>query len=103
RTRRHTARNSASAARTRTLFLPALPADQPPRLEYYRLGKRLRPIDAISKIQSDFYLIRETAGESLFLLRGSTSALLIGTGGGAPILAAFVHSLIADLPLDVAI
>jgi glyoxylase-like metal-dependent hydrolase (beta-lactamase superfamily II) len=60
-------------------------------------------IDAVSKIQSDFYLIRESAGQSLFLLRGSTSALLIGTGGGGPGLAAFLHSLIGDLPLDVAI
>jgi glyoxylase-like metal-dependent hydrolase (beta-lactamase superfamily II) len=60
-------------------------------------------IDAISKIQSDFYLIRESAGESLFLLYGSKSALLIGTGGGEPGLAAFVHSLTGDLPLDVAI
>jgi glyoxylase-like metal-dependent hydrolase (beta-lactamase superfamily II) len=60
-------------------------------------------VDAISKIQSGFYLIRESAGETLFLLHGSTSALLIGTGGGGSGLAAFVHSLIGDLPLDVAI
>jgi hypothetical protein len=49
-------------------------------------------IDAISKIQSDFYLIRESAGETLFLLHGSTSALLIGTGGGGPGLARFQAS-----------
>lgn len=60
-------------------------------------------IDAISKIQSGFHLIRDSAGETLFLLHGSTSALLIGTGGGGPGLAAFVHSLVGDLPLDVAI
>ncbi|MEO8658493.1 MAG: MBL fold metallo-hydrolase [Bryobacteraceae bacterium] len=60
-------------------------------------------IDAVSKIQSDFHLIRESSGETLFLLHGSTSALLIGTGGGGPGLAAFVRSLIGDLPLDVAI
>lgn len=60
-------------------------------------------IDAIAKIQSGFYLIRDSAGESLFLLSGSKSALLIGTGGGEPGLAAFVRSLIGDLPLDVAI
>ncbi len=60
-------------------------------------------IDAVSKIQSDFYLIRDNSGESLYLLRGSTSALLIGTGGGGPGLAAFVHSLAGDVPLDVAI
>jgi len=60
-------------------------------------------IDAVSKIQSDFHLIRDSAGETLFLLRGSKSALLIGTGGGGPGLAAFVHALVGDLPLDVAI
>jgi glyoxylase-like metal-dependent hydrolase (beta-lactamase superfamily II) len=60
-------------------------------------------IDAVSKIQSDFYLIRDSSGESLFLLHGSASALLIGTGGGGPGLARFVHSLVGDLPLDVAI
>jgi glyoxylase-like metal-dependent hydrolase (beta-lactamase superfamily II) len=60
-------------------------------------------IDAVSKIQSDFYLIRDSAGETLFLLHGSTSALLVGTGGGGPGLAAFLHSLIGDLPFDVAI
>jgi hypothetical protein len=59
-------------------------------------------IDAISKIRSDFYLIRECAGESLFLFQGSKSALLIGTGGGEPGLARFLRSLIGDLPLDVA-
>ena len=60
-------------------------------------------IDAISKIQADFYLIRDSAAETLFLLRGTRSALLIGTGGGEPGLAAFVRSLLGDLPLDVAI
>ncbi len=60
-------------------------------------------IDEISKIQSDFILIRDSAGESLFLLRGSKSALLIGTGGGGPGLAMFVRHLTGDLPLDVAI
>ncbi len=60
-------------------------------------------IDAISNIRSDFYLIREAAGETLYLIPGSKSALLIGTGAGEPGLAAFVHSLIGNLPLDVAI
>ena len=60
-------------------------------------------IDAIAKIPSEFYLIRDSAGESLYLLHGSKSALLIGTGGGAPGLASFVHHLIGSLPLDVAI
>ena len=62
-----------------------------------------KPLETVSKFESDFYLVRDNAGESLFLLRGSTSALLIGTGGGEPGLAAFVHSLAGDLPLDVAV
>jgi glyoxylase-like metal-dependent hydrolase (beta-lactamase superfamily II) len=60
-------------------------------------------IDGISKIQSDFFLVRDSAGETLFLLRGSKSALLIGTGGGGQGLAAFLRHLTGDLPLDVAI
>jgi len=60
-------------------------------------------IDAISRVEADFYLIRESSGESLFLPHGSTSALLIGCGGGGPGLATFVRSLTGDLPLDVAI
>jgi glyoxylase-like metal-dependent hydrolase (beta-lactamase superfamily II) len=60
-------------------------------------------IDAVSKVQSDFLLVRDSAGESLFLLRGSKSALLIGTGGGGPGLATFLRHLTGDLPLDVAI
>jgi|GEM_PF-1393990 len=60
-------------------------------------------IDAIAKIPAEFYLIHESADETLFLLHGSKSALLIGAGAGAPGLAAFVHSLIGDLPLDVAV
>jgi hypothetical protein len=62
-----------------------------------------KSMDAIFRFAADFYLIRDNAGESLYLLHGSTSALLIGTGGGEPGLAAFVHSLIGDLPLDVAV
>jgi glyoxylase-like metal-dependent hydrolase (beta-lactamase superfamily II) len=62
-----------------------------------------RPMETVSRFEADFYLVRDNAGESLFLFRGSRSALLIGTGGGEPGLAAFVHSLVGDLPLDVAV
>jgi len=62
-----------------------------------------KPLETVSRFEADFYLVRDNAGESLFLLRGSTSALLIGTGGGEPGLAAFIRSLAGDLPLDVAV
>lgn len=59
-------------------------------------------IDAISKIHSNLLLLRDSSGETLFLLRGSKSAL-IGTGGGGPGLSAFLRQFIGDLPFDVAI
>jgi hypothetical protein len=61
------------------------------------------PMETISKFGAEVYLIRDQAGESLYLLRGSKSALLVGTGAGENGLANFIHSLISDLPLDVAI
>lgn len=60
-------------------------------------------IDAVSKLKTPFFLIRETSGETLFLIPGSNSALLIGGGSGLPGLAMCIHSLIGDLPLDIAI
>lgn len=60
-------------------------------------------IEAIAALHSDFFLIRDNAPETLFLLRGSKSCLLIGTGSGNPGLAAFLRPLVGDLPLDVAI
>jgi len=62
-----------------------------------------KPMETISKFKNDFYLIRDNSGESLYLLRGSASALLIGTGNGEPGLASLLHSLIGDQPLDVAV
>jgi glyoxylase-like metal-dependent hydrolase (beta-lactamase superfamily II) len=62
-----------------------------------------KPMETIFKFGSDFYLIRDNSGESLYLLHGTTSALLIGTGAGEPGLAHFVRALIGNLPLDVAV
>ena len=61
------------------------------------------PLGSLFRLKNEFYLIRDNAGESLFLLRGSTAALLIGTGGGEPGLVELVHRLAGDLPLDVAV
>jgi glyoxylase-like metal-dependent hydrolase (beta-lactamase superfamily II) len=52
-------------------------------------------------IRSDLYLIRGPAGESLFVLKGSKRALLIGTGSGAPGLKDLITRLIGDVPFDV--
>lgn len=62
-----------------------------------------RPMTAIASNGVSFFLIHDQAGESMFLLRGSKEALLIGTGGGEPGLEPFIRSLIGDLPLAVAV
>ena len=67
-------------------------------------GSALGPsLQAIAHIPFDLYLIRDSAGESLYLLRGSQSALLIGAGCGAPGLDDFLRPLVGGLPLDVAV
>jgi glyoxylase-like metal-dependent hydrolase (beta-lactamase superfamily II) len=63
----------------------------------------VQDIDRLSDITADVHIIRQADGPSLFLIRGSASALLIGTGSGAPGLAGFVRRLIGSLPLDVAL
>jgi len=53
------------------------------------------------QIKSRFYQIRDYANESMYLIAGSTRALLIGTGSGTPGLAGFVKKLAGALPVDV--
>jgi glyoxylase-like metal-dependent hydrolase (beta-lactamase superfamily II) len=55
----------------------------------------------IDKIGNTFYLIREGSDHSLYLLKTSAKALLIGTGSGTPGLAAFVARLAGSVPLEV--
>ena len=52
------------------------------------------------RIRSDFYSIREGA-DTVYLIKGSGKALLIGTGSGAPGLAAFVAKLAGSTPVEV--
>ncbi len=56
---------------------------------------------AVANIKSGFYLIRDGANNSLYLVRGSGKALLIGTGSGAPGLTSFVMRLVGSVPLEV--
>jgi glyoxylase-like metal-dependent hydrolase (beta-lactamase superfamily II) len=58
-------------------------------------------INRVIDIGADIYLIRQHGGPSLYLIRGTTSALLIGTGTGARGLNTTLQQLIGDLPLDV--
>lgn len=60
-------------------------------------------IERLSDIKADIYLVRQQGGPTLYLIRGSSAALLIGTGTGAPELAGTIARLSAGLPLDVAI
>jgi glyoxylase-like metal-dependent hydrolase (beta-lactamase superfamily II) len=55
----------------------------------------------LANIKTNFYLIRDGSNNSLYLIRGSAKALLVGTGAGAPGLATFVSKLIGSVPLEV--
>lgn len=61
-------------------------------------GGRASPLDTI---KSEIYLIRDGADNSLYLIKGSSRALLVGTGAGAPGLARFVDRLAGKLPVEV--
>ena len=63
-------------------------------------GGRFAGADAIS---GEFYLIRDYANQSLYLLVGSSRALLIGTGSGTPGVADFVARLAHGTPVDVVV
>jgi glyoxylase-like metal-dependent hydrolase (beta-lactamase superfamily II) len=56
-----------------------------------------------SDLGASVFLIRQSGGPSLYLLRGSSAALLVGTGRGAPGLARIVDRLREGRPLDVAL
>lgn len=87
-----------------TYSLTRLPAAGPGASPYRAIripgasGGRASPVDAI---KSEFYLIRDGADNSLYLIRGSSRALLVGTGAGAPGLARFVDRLAGKLPVEV--
>ncbi len=55
----------------------------------------------IEAIRSGFFLIRDDANESMYLIVGSTKALLVGSGAGTPGLAAFAKHLAGTIALDV--
>jgi glyoxylase-like metal-dependent hydrolase (beta-lactamase superfamily II) len=56
---------------------------------------------AVDTIKSTIHLIRDYANNTLFLVSGSSKALLIGTGSGTPGVAAFVRGLAGSLPVEV--
>jgi glyoxylase-like metal-dependent hydrolase (beta-lactamase superfamily II) len=56
---------------------------------------------AVDRMASTIYLIRDYANQSIFLIVGSTKALLVGTGSGTPGLAAFVTRLAGSRPIEV--
>jgi len=61
------------------------------------------PFAKLDNIKSGFYLIRDYANESMYLIVGSSKALLVGTGSGTPGVAAFVKKLAGSLPVEVAV
>jgi hypothetical protein len=67
------------------------------RREWVRDARQQKLFD----IHSDFHLIRSASGNVIYLLKGSRSALLIGTGSGEPGLAELVKRLIDNTSLHV--
>ena len=61
------------------------------------------PGPAIDNIKTGFYLIRDNANTSMYLIKGSTRALLVGTGSGTAGIAAYAKNLAGALPLDVVV
>jgi glyoxylase-like metal-dependent hydrolase (beta-lactamase superfamily II) len=55
----------------------------------------------VSNIKTRFYLIRDEASNSMYLIVGSTKALLVGTGTGAPGFSSFVGKLAGSVPVEV--
>jgi glyoxylase-like metal-dependent hydrolase (beta-lactamase superfamily II) len=55
----------------------------------------------VSDIRTKFYLIRDEANNSMYLIVGSAKALLVGTGAGAPGISGFVGKLAGNVPVEV--
>ena len=55
----------------------------------------------VEQIKSAFYLIRDYGNDTMYLIVGSTRALLVGTGAGTPGISAFVKHLAGTVPIDV--
>lgn len=56
---------------------------------------------AVDGIKSTIHLIRDYANQTMYLISGSTKALLVGTGSGTPGVAGFVRGLAGKLPVEV--
>ncbi|MDA0168386.1 MBL fold metallo-hydrolase [Solirubrobacter taibaiensis] len=61
------------------------------------------PARTINNIKTGFYLIRDNANTSMYLIKGSNKALLVGTGSGTQGIAAFAKKLAGTVPLDVVV
>lgn len=64
-------------------------------------SNRTRP--QLAKIKSNFYLIRGLGEETIYLVKGQTRALLIGSGAGKPGLGELVRRLIGRTPVEVVV
>jgi glyoxylase-like metal-dependent hydrolase (beta-lactamase superfamily II) len=102
--------NAEATYTLNTIFAPDTPAGSGGAYHAIRIpgpaggANGLTPAAApIDGIKSEFHLIRDRARNSLYLIKGSTRALLVGTGAGAPGLAAFVAKLAGPVPVEVAV
>jgi glyoxylase-like metal-dependent hydrolase (beta-lactamase superfamily II) len=86
----------ATSPNSSTYHVIAIPGNSTPATPDARYG-------AIDRIGTTFYLIRDTVGNSMYLLVGSTGALLIGTGSGTPGLQPLAARLAGNVPLSVVV
>ena len=57
----------------------------------------------VDAIKSTMYLIRDAGQETMYLIVGSTKAILIGSGSGTPGIATFVRKLAGTVPLEIVV
>jgi glyoxylase-like metal-dependent hydrolase (beta-lactamase superfamily II) len=60
-------------------------------------------VPAVANIGTEFYLIRDNENTSMYLIKGSRRALLVGTGRGTKGTAALAEKIAGRLPLDVVV
>lgn len=85
---------NAPAPPASTYNVVEIPGNSTPATPDARFG-------AVDRIGARLFLIRDTVGNSMYLIVGATGALLVGSGTGTPHLDALVAKLAGGVPVSV--